>query len=103
MANVAQTPEPVPVKPWYKSKVALFALTVFAVFGGNLLFGWLGADVSDEQIASIQAAYPTAIEIIEGLKSGESIQNYIGAIFGAVIFIARVWFTDSLIPQSVKK
>lgn len=103
MSNVAKTPEPVPVKPWYKSKVALFALTLFAVFGGNLLFGWLGADVSDEQIAAIQAAYPTAIEVIEGLRNGESIQNYIGAIFSAFIFIARVWLTDSLIPQSVKK
>lgn len=95
-------PVPVPVKPWYRSKLALFGLTIFAVFGGNLLFNWLTPAVSQDQIAAVQSLYPTAVEIIEGLKNGESIMNYIGSIFGAVVFVVRVWFTDSLIPQSLK-
>jgi len=90
-------------KPWYKSKVALFALALVGVAGSNLLFGFLSVNVTPEQLDSIKQAYPQAVEIITRLKAGESIFSVLGAIVGVIIFVSRVWFTTSLIPQSLKK
>lgn len=89
-------------KPWYKSKVALFALALVAVTGSNLLFGFLSVNVTPEQLDAIKQAYPQAFEIITRLKAGESIFSVLGSIVGLAIFVSRVWFTTSLIPQSLK-
>ncbi len=97
---MAQTTE---TKPWYKSKIALFALTLVAVTGSNLLFGFLSVNVTPDQLNSIRDAYPQAVEIITRLKGGETIFAVLGSIVGLVIFISRVWFTTTLIPQSLKK
>lgn len=96
-----QLPE-VPVKKWWQSKIVLFALALVAVAGGNLLTGFLSGNVTPEQLDSIRSAYPQAAEIIQRLKNGESIFSVIGAIIGLLITIFRVWFTPSLVAQSVK-
>lgn len=90
-------------KKWYYSKVALLALTLVLVAGSNLGFKWISGAVSPEQLAVIQSAYPQAAEIIERLINGESIFSMLGTIIGVIIFVSRVWFTTSLIPQSLKK
>lgn len=96
MANTA-------TKPWYKSKIVLFALTLVAVAGSNLLFGFLSTEVTPDKIDAIKAAYPQAAEIITRLKAGESILSLFGLIVGLVITVSRVWFTTTLLPQSLKK
>lgn len=90
-------------KPWYKSKIVLFALTLVAVAGSNLLFGFLSVNVAPEQIEVIRAAYPQAAEIITRLQAGESIFSLIGVIIGLAISISRVWFTTNMLPQSLKR
>lgn len=82
-------------KPFFKSKIALFALTLIAVFGGNLLFNFVSGEVSPDQIAAIEQTYPQVVEIIERLKQGESVLSLLGTAIGVIIFIARTWFTTT--------
>lgn len=80
-------------KPWYSSKVILLALALVAVFGGNLLTGFISGQITPEQLDAIKLAYPQVAEIVERLKSGESILSVVGAIIGVLILVARAWFT----------
>lgn len=98
---MAQT-QVVEVKKWYQSKIALFSLALLGVSGGNLLTGFLSTQVTPEQLDAIRTAYPQAVEIIHRLQSGESILSVAGAIIGVLIFVFRVWFTDSLVKHSIK-
>lgn len=95
--------EQVNTKPWYKSKVVLFALALVLVAGSNLGFGWISGQITPEQLDAIRDAYPAGVEIVERLKNGESILSVLGTIVGLIIAVSRVWFTTSLIPQSLKK
>lgn len=97
MANEVKT------KPWYQSKIFLFAAALVLVAGSNLGFNWISGEITPEQLDSIQDAYPAGVEIVERLKNGESILSLLGTIVGVVIAVSRVWFTNSLIPQSLKK
>lgn len=90
-------------KPWYKSKIVLFAIALALVAGSNLGLNWISGQITPEQLAAIDAAYPAGVEIIERLKSGESILSLLGTIVGLVIAISRIWFTTAIIPQSLKK
>lgn len=91
----------VPTKKWYKSKIVLLALTILGVTGSNLLFGFLSGNVTPEQINAINDAYPQAVEIIHRVQNGETIFAVFGTVVSLVIIIARVWFTNKLIPQSL--
>lgn len=90
-------------KKWYQSKIVLFALTLVLVAGGNLLTGFISVNITPEQLDAIRNAYPAAAEIIERLKNGESVLSLIGVIIGVIISVVRVWFTTSIIPQSLPK
>ena len=89
-------------KKWYQSKIVLFALSLVIVAGGNLAFGWISGEITPEQLQAIQTAYPAAVEVVERLKQGESILSLLGVIVGIVITVSRVWFTTSIIPQSLR-
>lgn len=82
-------------KPFWKSKIILLALTLIGVFGGNYLFHFLGANVTQEQIDAIAQSQPMVAEIIERLKNGESILSLLGSIVGVLILVARAWFTNT--------
>jgi len=92
---MADTPTDPAKKPWYKSKIILLALTVIGVFGGNYLFGFLGANITREQLDAIAQSQPAVAEIIERLKSGESILSVVGSIIGVLILVFRAWFTTA--------
>lgn len=81
-------------KPFWKSKIILLALTLVAVFGGNLLFNFVSGQVTPDQLNSIQNSEPVVIEIIDRLKNGESIFSVVGSIIGVLILIFRAWFTN---------
>lgn len=91
---MADTPTP-EKKPWYKSKIILLALTIIGVFGGNYLFNFLGANITREQLDAIAQSQPAVAEIIERLKSGESILSVVGSIIGVLILAFRAWFTTT--------
>lgn len=88
-------------KPFWKSKIILLALTLIGVFGGNYLFRFLGANVTQEQIDAIAQSQPMVAEIIERLKNGESVISLLGSIVGVLILVARAWFTNT--PKIVLK
>lgn len=82
-------------KPFWKSKIVLFSGAAILVFGSNLLAGGLfRSGVTPEQIAALQQAYPAGEEIIEGIKAGENITNFLGLIINTLILIFRGWFTN---------
>lgn len=91
---MADTPTP-EKKPWYKSKIILLALTVVFVFGGNYLFHFLGANITQEQLDAIAQSQPVIADLIELYKSGESIYSLIGAAVGALFLVFRAWFTTT--------
>ena len=85
-------------KPFWKSKIILLGGAMLLIFGGNLLAGGLfRSGVTPEQIQALEDAYPQGAQVVEGLKNGESILNYTGAIFSALIIVARAWFTNTAI------
>lgn len=91
-------------KKWYQSKIVLFGGALVLVFGSNLLLGFLtGQGVSAEQVQAIEQAQPAVAEAVKKLQSGANILDVIGLVAGAVITVARVWFTTRLIPQSIGK
>ena len=90
-------------KPWYKSKVVLFSIALVLIAGTNLGFNWISGEITPEQLKAIEEAYPAGVEIVQRLKNGESILSVLGAIVGVIIAVSRVWFTNSFIPQSLKK
>ena len=65
------------------------------VFGGNYLFGFVSANVTPEQLESIDDAQPIVTDIVQRLKDGESILSVVGMIIGVLISIFRAWFTTS--------
>lgn len=85
-------------KPWYKSKIALLALSSVAVFGSNFFTGWLsGQGVTPEQFDALQQAAPQALEAIKEASDAKDILSAVGALFGAAIFVFRKWFTTKLL------
>lgn len=90
-------------KKWWQSKIVALGATLIAVFGGNLVLGFAGAQgITPEQVQAIDGATPQVVELIERVKGGENILNLVGLIGGIAVTIARVWFTEKLLPQSVK-
>jgi len=81
-------------KPWYQSKIILLALTLIAVFGGNLLFNFVSGQITPEQLDSIKTAQPQVYEIVTRLKNGESIFSVLGSVVGILILVFRAWFTE---------
>jgi len=91
-------------KSWYQSKIVLLAFVMILVFGSNIAFGWLtGQGVTLDQIQAVEAVYPSLADAVKQLQDGTSVFNVLGVFMGALIAIARVWFTTSIIPQSTKK
>lgn len=82
-------------KPFYQSKIFLLGATLVLVFGGNFLFGFLSANITPDQLESVQDAEPAVLDIIQRLKDGESILSVIGMIIGVLISIFRAWFTTN--------
>jgi len=82
-------------KPFYQSKIFLLGITMILVFGGNYLFGFVSANVTPEQLESIDDAQPIVTDIVQRLKDGESILSVVGMIIGVLISIFRAWFTTS--------
>jgi hypothetical protein len=80
-------------KPWYSSKIVLLAIALIAVFGGNLLTGFVSGQITQEQLDAIRASYPQAVDIIKRLLAGESILSVAGSVIGLLILVARAWFT----------
>ena len=81
-------------KPFWKSKIVLLSGGLILVFGGNLLLGGLfRSGVTPEQIQALEQAYPGAVQVVDGLKNGESITSLLGLIVSTLILIARGWFT----------
>lgn len=92
-------------KKWYQSKLVAIGGVLVLVFGSNALFNWLtgAVNVSPAQIEAIEQVQPAVLDIIDRFKSKESIFNLIGVSAGVLITIIRVFFTSSLIPQSLRK
>lgn len=90
-------------KKWYQSKLVVLGLAITLVYGSNALLGWLSGSASVEQIQAIEETRPEVLDIVNRLKNGENILNVIGSVAGVIIVIVRVWFTDKLLPQSLKK
>lgn len=93
----------VETKKWYQSKIVLFGIALALVYGSNFLTGWLGGNVSADQLDAIVDTKPQVLDIVNRLKNGESVLSLLGAIAGVLISVLRVWFTSNLIPQSLKK
>ncbi len=84
-------------KKWYQSKIVLLGLTLGIVGGSQLAFGWLGGQVTPEQLQSIETAQPA---LFEGLKKSINGGNYLGIITTIGGFLTatwRVWFTTKSI------
>lgn len=87
-----------PKKPWYQSKIILLALSGILVFGTNLLNGWLtGQGVTQDQLDSLTTTAPTIVDTVQRISAGESILNFIGIAYSAVMLIFRKWFTSTMI------
>lgn len=99
MAQIVET------KKWYQSKLVALGGVLILVFGSNALFGWLTGpvEVTAEQIQAVEQVQPVVTDAFQRLLRGESILNLIGQLAGAVIIVVRVFFTSSLIPQSLPK
>lgn len=90
-------------KKWYQSKIVLFGLTLVLVYGSNLLLGFIsGNGVTLEQIQAVEQTQPDFAEAVKKLQNGGNILDVIGLLGGALIVLARVWFTQKLLPQSIK-
>lgn len=90
-----QTPT-IPAKKWYQSKLVRLGLAMLLVVVTNLTTGFLtGQGVTPKQLETLQTVYPQIGENVAKLQAGESIFNVLGGIFGALVIVLRVWFTDS--------
>lgn len=88
-------------KPWYKSKIVLLGITAVLIFGGSLLYRFLlGSGVTPEQLAAIEQQNPQITAAIQQIQTGENVWQALGVLFGSLVVIVRVWFTNKLIPQS---
>ena len=98
-----QTPTPTPAtKPWFKSKIVLFAAALALVAGGNLLTGFLtGQGVTPEQLATLETFYPQIAGVVKQLQEGANVFSVVGTLMGVLIGIVRVWFSPSVMPQSL--
>jgi hypothetical protein len=88
-------------KKWYQSKIAGFGILLALVALSNLGWGWAGVNIPADQIDAMRELYPQGVDIVERLKGGESIFSVVGAIFGIIIAVWRIWFTKAEIEKSV--
>lgn len=85
-------------KPWYKSKIVLFALTSILVFGSNLMTGWLTTQgVTTEQFEVIQQAEGPVQDAVETIQEGGNALSVLGSLFGLFVLVFRVWFTNKIL------
>ena len=89
-------------KKWWQSKIVALGASLIAVFGGNLVLGFAGAQgITPEQVQAMDGATPQVFELIDRVRNGENILNLIGLIGGIAVTSARIWFTEKPLPQSV--
>lgn len=85
-------------KPWYKSKITLLGILLGIIGVTDLTFGWLtGQGVTEDQIAAVQIAAPSAIDQIKAAEEGNNWFGIITVIGGFFSSIWRVWFTKTVI------
>lgn len=92
-------------KPWWQSKIVALGAVMVLIFGGNYLTGFVTTQmgVTPEQIQAVEAVEPQVVDVIDRISAGENILSLVGAIMGILITVARVWFTPSVIAQSLPK
>ena len=86
------------VKPWYKSKIVLFCLTALFVFTG-LFVSQNG--ITTAQVDVIATSYPDVADAIAEYKANNNLFALLGALTSVVVSVLRVWFTKTIIPQSL--
>jgi len=87
-----------PLKEWYKSKIVLFALAIIAIAIGTHLNA---NQVTPEQMRVLQTALPDIAEAVKKYQAENNLFSLIGSVTAAIIAVFRVWFTTSIIPQSL--
>lgn len=86
-------------KPWYQSKIVLIALAATFIFLGIYLNS---QGVTQTQLDVLQQSYPDIAAAVEQYKADNNLFTLIGSLASAAIAIIRVWFTQKIIPQSLK-
>lgn len=89
---------PVPIKEWYKSKIVLAALAMVFIFLGMFLSR---SGVTDTQLQVLQQVYPDIADAVKAYKVDNNLFAFIGALTGGLVAVFRVWFTTSVLPQSL--
>lgn len=89
---------PVPIKEWYKSKIVLAALAMIFV---GLGFFLSKSGVTDTQLQVLQQVYPDISNAVAQYKTDNNLMALFTSLFGGLVFVFRVWFTKSILPQSL--
>lgn len=90
-------------KKWYQSKIVLLGLAALLLFGGAMLYRYLiNQGITQTQLDVLQQQYPDIKQAVEQIQSGQDIWQAVGALFGALVVIVRTFFTNKLLPQSLK-
>ena len=94
----------VETKKWYQSKIFWFGALLLLTTGSNFFTGWMsGMGVTPEQFEVVNEASEEIQDVVGRIKNGEKVISALTALFGVVISVTRVWFTDALMPQSLNK
>ena len=88
-------------KKWWQSKISLLAIGSSLFFATNAGFDWFGTQVTPEELAALEQAYPQGVDLVKRAIDGEPLLNLLGSAVGLVIWIWRVWFTDKQIAGGI--
>lgn len=85
-------------KPWYKSKIMLLVYGFLATIGTNLLTGFLtGQGVTPDQLEAVRSTQPEIADAVSSAQSGQNVIQALWALSLALIGVARLWFTKTVI------
>ena len=84
-------------KPWYLSKIVGICAAATLVVVTNHLTGFVSANVTPEQLQSIQALDPAVAETVKAVKDGQNWFSAAGGLLFSIIAAVRVWWTKAKI------
>ena len=87
-------------KPWWQSKIVLVSVAAILLFGGGLLYQFLGNQgVTQTQLDVLTQQYPDIKEGVQNLQNSDTLWKGLGLLVGALAAIFRVWFTTKPISS----
>jgi len=85
-------------KPFFRSKIVLIALAALAAFLSIFLSS---SGITDTQMEILRTVYPDIAKLLQEYKTNANLFGLIGGLSYVVIAVMRIWFTTTIVPQSI--